>query len=183
MWSPPETPAPLFCKGLEFDMIRPPTAKVNADNAERLHQFAMANLEALRLTEGPTVSVRSFRPIKRIGPDGQLKLEIVAELMQEYESVPLDPEPTALSSPAFRFLGGTTIVLDAEGSVLYGIGKALGTTDSSNPRLQRQRGYYSQLDSVLAAATYEMNTDADHRPISALDTGTFMRFDIVHRGF
>jgi hypothetical protein len=187
-WSPPD--AALSCPGLHFDPFTPPDAQQNAANAKTLHEFADKNREALRLTRLepkpgdteplPKVQVLSFHPVDRIGPDGQLKRQIVVELMQQYEDVPLLPGDE--SSPKFSFRGGTTVVFDEKGDVRYAIYKPVGLLDDKNQRLKRQREYYGQLDLDFASATYLEAPDGSGRPLSVLDQGTQMQFDLIHRG-
>ena len=185
-WSPPNElgSAPLVCDRLRFDLVRSPTDREQEKTAQRLHAFADAHKRELGLTDGVPIQIFSFHPVARIAPDGHLKVEIVAEIMQKYDDVPLDPSDS--SSPTFTFRGGTTVVLNAEGEVLYGVHKPLGANDAANVRLAKQRDYYSQVDDSLAAATYSSTpAGASSRPISTLDDphSTLMRFDLIHRGF
>ena len=185
-WSPPrwdrgrDTRA---CDGLVFRPIGSYTAEELAINRARIADFAQDNATVLRLKPGVAMDVHSIRSINRVGPDGRLHHEIVAEVMQQYDSVPLDPGQHL--SPTLTFRGGTTLIFDAEGSVLHAIGKPLGENDGDNPRLQQQRLYYRGLDARLAAATYLDAPSMAGRPRSTLDArdGSSLRFDLVHRGY
>ncbi len=178
-WKPP-VGEPLVCEGLRFDLFNGPNREEGTCNATTLHDFAEQHREALRLTPGQPVAAHSFHPVQRIGPDGQLHLQIVAELTQMYKDVPLDADDP--DSPTFNFYGGTTVVMDNCGKVLFGVGKPLGLNDTSNQRLAQQREFYAQLDSESAIAAYLQVKD---RPYSFLDepNATRMRFDAIHRGF
>lgn len=173
-WCPPEIMKgvnPPRCVGLKFDPFRLPTAAEQVRNAVILSRFGSANPVALGLTPGPAVQAHSFHPVHRVGPDGRLKLEIVAELMQQME-VPLDPQDKR--SPKFTFRGGTTIVLTQDGDVRYAIQKILGKDDETNTRLRRQREYYEQADASAGLATYLDAPSHDGRP---------MNFNLIHRGY
>src|SRR5438132_1772172 len=93
-WCPPEemkgVPRPV-CKGLEFDVFSFPTPAQQKKNATILSLFGKNNPKALGLTPGVPVQAHSFHPVHRVGPDGRLRVEIVAELMQQTE-VRLDPK-------------------------------------------------------------------------------------------
>jgi N-acetylmuramoyl-L-alanine amidase len=123
-WDQPSGPdgAPLVCPALDFDLLSGTTSRaVMEENARRLHAFAAANHEALQLRQptpgGPTVWVSSFHPVSRVGPDGQLRYQIVAELLQQH--------PADEGAP-WRRRGGTTIMVDARtGIVQHAIYKRL----------------------------------------------------------
>jgi hypothetical protein len=125
----------------------------------------------LGLSPGAKIAVRSFHPIHRVGPDGQLRFEIAVELMQHYDNVPVDPDLPA--GPAFTFRGGTTLILDHEGHVRYSIQKPLGDNDNANQRIQRQRVYYAKRDELSVLALYSSRDSNDRS----------MNFNIVHRGY
>ena len=124
-WCPPEEmkgcPRSPVCKGLDFDVFNLPTPAQQKKNAIILSLFGKNNSVALGLTPGVPVQAHSFHPVHRVGPDGRLRVEIVAELMQQIE-VRLDPKDK--KSAKFTFRGGTTIVLSREGEVRYAIQKS-----------------------------------------------------------
>jgi hypothetical protein len=162
---------PPNCEGLIFNLTEQPTRAQQAENARRLRRFGRANPDALGLVPDIPVQAHSFHPVHRIAPNGRLKVELVAELMQQME-VPFDPRDK--KSPGFTFRGGTTIVLDQEGRVRYAIQKSLGKDDRSNERLERQREYYRQLEAEAGTAAY-----LDGRP----DGRRSMNFNLIHRGY
>jgi hypothetical protein len=173
-WCPPEVfkgmPAPV-CEGLVFNVYKPPTPAQQAENARILSRFGRANTKALGLMPDMAVQAHSFHPVHRITPDGRLRVEIVAELMQQMD-VPYDP--TDKDSELFTFRGGTTIVLTQEGKVRYAIQKSVGKDEPDNDRLQQQREYYEQLESEAGMAVYLDARSRNGRP---------MNFNLVHRGY
>jgi hypothetical protein len=136
------------------------------------------NAKALGLNPNDKVQAFSFHAIHRVAPDGRLKVEIIAELMQQME-VPLDKSDK--TSERFTFRGGTTVVLTNEGKVRYAIQKNLGQDDANNPRLKRQRDYYYTSDAAMAMATYGDKEIADLLPRKGHKRP--MNFSLVHRGY
>jgi hypothetical protein len=81
-WQPPEG-GDLVCDGLSFDVIGRTDPAVLSRNARRLHAFAdqhraILNLKAAGPRGALPIFVHSFHPASRIGPDGQLRYQIVA---------------------------------------------------------------------------------------------------------
>ena len=173
-WCPPEqmkgVPSPV-CKGLDFDVFSLPTPSQQEKNAKILSLFGKNNATALGLTPGVPVQAHSFHPVHRVAPDGRLRVEIVAELMQQTE-VRLDPKDK--KSEKFTFRGGTTVVLSREGQVRYAIQKSLGTDNDQNERLGRQRDYYREMDASSGLTTYLGPSRLNGRPIN---------FNLIHRGY
>lgn len=101
----------------------------------------------------PTFSVHSFRPCRRIGPDGQELTDVVVEVVQRRlayfnEDAQRDADdPTKKpftraeyqeAAPDFHFRGGCTLIIDpTAGVVRYCIRKSIGDL----PRLARERSY------------------------------------------
>jgi hypothetical protein len=131
----------------------------------RLSRYGSANAGALRLSPENKVQAFSFRPVHRVGPDGQLRFEYVAEMMQKRDKVPLDPNDP--KSPVFTFRGGTTLVLDSAGNVRYAIAKPM-----DDDRLNAQRDYYGRLETGFAPAAYRgFSTDVFEMPFAAIHRG------------
>ncbi|HEX4614164.1 MAG TPA: hypothetical protein VH092_38635 [Urbifossiella sp.] len=95
----------------------------------------------------PSFQVHTFRPCRRIGPDGQELVDVVVEVVQRREAY-LDDEtqadlddPTGGTPPAppdFYFRGGCTLIIDPKaGVVRYSIRKSVGDA----ARLARERAY------------------------------------------
>jgi hypothetical protein len=75
--------------------------------------------------------VESVRTLRRVGPDGQLAFGLVAEVIQRRYVA------GGGGYPAFRYRGGSTIIIGALGEVRYVIAKYI----KSETRLLRQREY------------------------------------------
>jgi len=77
--------------------------------------------------------VESIRTTRRVGPDGELLLDLVAEVTQR--RTVLDPE-TKLQT---KFFGGSTVILGPEGEVRYIIVKHVMSTERLNCQFRFQR--------------------------------------------
>lgn len=75
--------------------------------------------------------IHSIRSARRVGPDGQLVFDLVAEITQRREVAPRD------GGPGFDFYGGSTILLDPLGGVRYVMRKSVVQA----ARLERQRAF------------------------------------------
>jgi hypothetical protein len=180
-WCPPDVLKgikPPLCEGLEFDIPKPTTPAQKIKNARILSRFGRMNARALGLNTDDKVQAFSFHAIHRVAPDGRLKVELIAELMQQME-VPLDRSDR--SSTRFTFRGGTTVVLADDGKVRYAIQKNLGKDDAHNTRLKRQREYYYSSEAAMAIATYGANEISDFLPRKGHKRP--MNFALVHRGY
>jgi hypothetical protein len=181
--SPDDAPGKALapCIGLEFDVFkREPKQhrRAQAQNGRILHDFAVRNAKALGLsTAGDTkVQARTFHEVHRVGPNGELIFNMVAELTQ-HRDVPVDPADPSAGTVTFR--GGTTLILDRDGLVRYAIMKPIGDTTGGrkNPRLDQQRGYQAERAAGLDAAAYlSPSALADQLSDAKID------FRLVHRG-
>jgi hypothetical protein len=165
------------CKGLAFDVYKF-TDKGELDeqrirNGVILHNYADANRKLLGLSEEGKVQARTFHHVHRIGPDGKLRFNIVAELTQN-RMVYFDPNHEELDQ--FKFVGGTTLILEQDGRVRYSIQKSIGDAkdDAQNERLQEQRDYQTLRLSSMAMATYSRENLLKTMPNS---------FSMIHRGY
>jgi hypothetical protein len=180
-WCPPELMKgikPPVCEGLEFDIPKPTTPAQKIKNAKTLSRFGRANAKALGLNEDRNVQAFSFHAIHRVAPDGRLKVEVIAELMQQMD-VPSDRADK--DSEKFTFRGGTTVILTEDGEVRYAIQKNLGKDDAHNERLKNQRGYYQTSFAAMAMATYSDREIRNFLPRSGRKRP--MNFGLVHRGY
>ena len=121
------------------------------------------NKEAVRgLSDGGgkyAFEVHSFRPARRIGPDGNMLNQVIISITQK-RRLPIDKNIdlekfVALSDeekdniPQFNFRGGCTLILDLKDLTLrYAISKSIGDKldknfkyAGSNERLKRQREF------------------------------------------
>ena len=146
-------------------------------NAVLFHNFATENAKKLGLSTDRDLKIRvgSFHTMQRITENGELKFNIVAELVQQRQ-VPLDP--TDPDSPTFTFRGGTTLILGQRDEVLYAIIKPIGDrkNDHNNTRLKRQREYLTMRQSSLGFTPY-MDEKLAIEQVPRND------FSMVHRGY
>lgn len=168
-WDPPLEAEGRLIVGpdLDFDLIRTTSPASLRENARRLHAFALENMAALRLKEPgasgyPKVAVWSFHPLSRVGPDGQLRHQIVAELLQQE----IDP------ATGWKQRGGTTVVIDARTRVVeHAIYKRLDT--DRGQRREREREYRERMR-LMAADAYALESDGRNWRVN---------FAAIHRGF
>jgi hypothetical protein len=127
------------------DAIVKPSASGETACAEKLGLSldpASASANISKRDDGtPKVEIHSVRPVRRVGPDGQLLVDLVVEMTQK-RVVPVDP--TQPDGATFKFRGGCTLIIDLEKrQARYAVLKRI----TSEGRLQRQRaflGYPSQ---------------------------------------
>ena len=186
LWRPPEpvsgTELPV-CEGLKFDIIPSKKDAKNQEhdeefwkqynhNKEILIKFAKENSEILGLTKDFEIELH-FNKVYRVGPDGNIKPDVICQLIQQRE-VQLDPKNP--KSPQFKFFGGTTLILSQKGKIRYAIKKPLcqGKNDAENIRLQKQRDYLTKSNEIFGMGAYLDPTE----PIT-----TKINFGLVHRGY
>ncbi len=120
------------------------------------------------LKEGETplrVEIHSVRPVRRVGPDGQLLTDLVIEITQRRKE-PIDPENPDLGTTWFR--GGCTLLIDRKSAtVRYCVSKNI----LSQGRLARQRRFLVNPRDLSLYATY-FGTMGTEEP-----------FALLHRGF
>lgn len=101
---------------------------------EHLEEFGLVANGDPRL-EGDTVtlpSVRSIRSSRRVGPDGQIVFDLVAEVTQLCT--------VTRGAERFEYHGGSTIILDPLGEVRYVILKSVVGAN----RLERRREFLKE---------------------------------------
>jgi hypothetical protein len=79
--------------------------------------------------------IHSIRSTRRVGPQGQIVFDLVAEMTQSRVV-------TASDGSSFRFYGGSTIILDPEGRIRYVIAKGV----RSPAREKQQREFMSSTE-------------------------------------
>lgn len=102
-------------------------------NPQYAHSFGLAFTGDPDL-EGDTVdlpTVQSVRTTRRVGPDGQVVFDLVAEVTQNRI---VEARP---GMPRFQFVGGATAIIDPFGSVRYVIRKSIVQAE----RLARQAAF------------------------------------------
>lgn len=104
---------------------------------EHIEEFGLVGHQDLRL-DGSTVdlpSVESIRSARRIGPDGKVVFDLVAEVIQRCMI------PHKNGRMAFEFFGGATVILGPEGEIRYAISKSV----IGKGRLDRRRDFLESM--------------------------------------
>jgi len=100
---------------------------------EHTEEFGLVDKNDLRL-DGSTVdtpSIESIRSARRVGPDGQVVFDLVAEVIQRRVI------PRKDGKMGFEFFGGATVILGPEGEIRYAISKSV----IGKGRLERRRDF------------------------------------------
>jgi hypothetical protein len=96
----------------------------------------------------PKVEVHSVRPVRRVGPDGQLLVDLVIEMTQKRIEL---IDPARPNGETFKFRGGCTLIVDLErGQARYAVIKRI----TSDGRLKRQREILGTPSEQSLYATY-----------------------------
>jgi hypothetical protein len=149
LWRPPETAVPTIPE-LSFEQLRFRGDPGHPASADALHEQAAAfgrtaanpayaHAFGLAFTGDPDLegdavdlpTVQSVRTTRRVGPDGQVVFDLVAEITQRRT---VAPRP---GIPAFQFYGGATAIFDPFGNVRYVIRKSIVQAE----RLARQAAF------------------------------------------
>jgi hypothetical protein len=102
--------------------------------------------------------IESVRTLRRVGPDGQLAFGLVAEVIQRRYVAGGD------GYPAFRYRGGSTIIIGALGEVRYVIAKYI----KSETRLLRQREYVATAGAEVYALHSCRNQQSGKAPVAQM---------------
>jgi hypothetical protein len=110
--------------------------------------FGLATPGDLRLggDEVGRPCVQSIRSSRRVGPDGQIVFDLVAEVTQRRRVAP------GSGAPAFDFIGGSTVIIGPTGVIRYVISKTVLNAE----RLDRQRRY---ITSAAGHGLWELRGD------------------------
>jgi hypothetical protein len=162
--------------------IPDPSSRIDSTVAAQLLEYAQQNAAQLGLDPSPnrTIAVKGFHPSFRVGPTGQLLIELVAQLTQSDDTYTAE-----LGGLPLR--GGTTVVVAADGRVRYVIAKPLPSTSllpeqkqAAEERLERQRAFIRLCDANDPRLTWSCKTDnyeasrmAARKSFKALDQGVF----------
>jgi hypothetical protein len=134
--------------------------------------LSMAPAKALPRTstpedELPKIEIHSVRPVRRVGPDGQLLVDLVIEMTQKRLEL---IDPNQADGPTFKFRGGSTLIIDLEKRrVRYAVLKRI----ASESRLQRQRAFLGNPSQQSLYATY----------FGDYCSSNGLKFLALHRGF
>lgn len=149
-WVGPETKAPVRCEGLDTRIRHQLTPdafrRIRVENAKRLNAFGKKYADVFGLLPNLPVQPHSFHPIHRIGPDGQLEIEMVAELLQQRTERLNPADPKSL----MQVRGGATLLFNEDGSVRYAIRKSL----KKKGQTEQKRQYLLQLMESSAGVPY-----------------------------
>ena len=119
---------------------------------ERLWGKAHALRAQLGLSTAVPVQAKSLNALHRVRPNGTLQRQIVAELVQKRDDVPIEPgDPGA---GVFTFRGGTTVVINRRGEVRFAIARPIDGP-AGEARLARQRAYLREAAASFPLAPYQ----------------------------
>ncbi len=135
---------------------------------ERLWGKAETFRMELGLAPGP-VQAKSIHHLQRVRPDGALQRQIVAELVQKRDHVPLDDADP--EGGTFTFRGGTTVIINRQGEIRFSISKPLDGP-CGEARRKRQQTFIRGLRDSFALAPY-----------IAFDPARDFAFRGIHRGY
>jgi hypothetical protein len=107
---------------------------------DNLAKFGLADPATFKGDKLEMPVIESVRTSRRVGPDGQLSFDLVAEVVQCRKVERPGKRP-------FEFFGGVTLILGSEGQIRYVIGKSI----ENETRLDRQQDYVGRGDIVVHA--------------------------------
>jgi hypothetical protein len=147
VWRPPERSVPPI-EALHFANLRfQGDPSLPADPSELTRQASVLwdvvnepyNRPVFGL-EGPDSAdppvIESIRTSRRVGPDGELLFDLVAEVTQR--------RIVGVGNQTAKFFGGSTVILGPRGEIRYVIAKRVGDGDRLERQLefQRESGYW-----------------------------------------
>jgi hypothetical protein len=165
-WEPPlRRGRALRCDGLHFDAIQKTDPKTPRENARALHAFGKQYARELELDPKVPIHVESFRPIYRVGQDGQVGFQVVAQLVQELR----ESSSGAGGGGAGSRIGGSTLIIDMpSGLVRYAVYKRI----HSKRRARQQKEFTEYWRERVAG------------PFTAVPPGSpTLDFARLHRGY
>lgn len=155
-----------WCRPEEFDMELPSCAgldfrlsqEVSDSNRDAIRDFVYANVAALKLDrERNQTLVEVFPPAYRADPDANLRVQLVAEVVQKKLRDPKNP----LKS---QFSRGITLIFEPPGIARYVVTKDDQQPD--NPVIGRQLdGFMQYLDESPAASPYGIKVRPSFRSL------------------
>ena len=147
-----------------------------AEQAVSLHEYAEQYRSELHLHPDLTIAVHGFHTMFRVGDDGQLRTELVAQFTQKADD--LDPDLGGLPT-----IGGTTVIFSAEGTPRYIISKPLPSDswdnddvrERANVRVERIREFVADCDLRDSLYAWSQSIDGVSRMERRFD------FALVHQ--
>jgi hypothetical protein len=100
--------------------------------------------------------VESIRSTRRIGPDGQIVFDLVAEVVQRCAM------PGTNRAPSFEIYGGSTVILGPEGEIRYAILKSAVGADRLNRRPEFMASRQGSKYWTVVKNHYVLNGDFFH---------------------
>ena len=144
-----------------------------AENKEAIYQHLWGKAVFFRAQLGLSLSLpvqpKSLNSLYRPRPDGSMLSQIVAELVQTKNNLPVIPGNKAAGT--FTFRGGTTLIINRHGDVRYSISKPIDGL-AGGERLNRQRDYLCYMRDSFSLAPYV-----------AFDPSKDFGFRGIHRGY
>lgn len=155
LWRPPDTPISL--PGLQMygpDASPKERRKIAVSNATKLHALAVANAQVFGIQSKKHIFVDSFHYVNRVGPDGNLLSEMVAQIIETGQTNKDGSIPNTF--------GGITLLFNQDYSVRYSI-----TTSLNKERTESQTAFRRELWEHTSAGLYLpfQNTLIDFRAI------------------
>ncbi len=143
------------------------------ENEQQLYERLWGKAETFRMQLGLSstfpVQAKSINALHRVQPDGSLRRQIVAELVQKQDNVPIIPSDP--SAGTFTFRGGTTLIINRQGEVRFSISKPIDGP-AGDERRQKQCDYLTQMAASFSLAPY-----------IAFDPVHDLSFRGIHRGY
>jgi hypothetical protein len=176
-WEPyhgsPSTDANPDFRKLWWDLMRFEGDPANSENKEAMYERLWGKADTFRAELGLSLALpvqpKSLNALYRVRPDGTLQSQIVAELVQKTDNVPVMPANNEAGS--FRFRGGSTVIINRQGEVRYSISKPIDGP-AGEERMKRQRDYLCYMRNSFSLAPYV-----------AFDPGKDFGFRGIHRGY
>lgn len=131
--------------------------------SKAVHAYATANARELMLDPNKTIQASGVHPVFRVAPSGRLAIELVAQVSQA------DRETERLYG-GIPARGGTTLIVDFDGTVRYAIAKPLPggartqrTQVEAQARLERQAAFVEALDFADPGFSYLTDSEMGER--------------------
>jgi hypothetical protein len=144
---------------------------VSQDSWRAIYTWGQKQAGKLGLEQGPPVSIQGLHPTFRIGSNGRVRLDIVAQFIQERI-------PDANQAGRFgglRLFAGATVIFDQRGRVRYVISKPLPDKGGSNVRsLETIARHVASLDETDAGLVWH---DADSFARRMIERSNFAMLD------
>jgi hypothetical protein len=162
----------------EVEKLGPDYKQSGASVFSALRSYAQTHAIALALDPARDIEVQGAHPVFRVGQDGQLLIEIVAQFVQKDETSKDD-----FGGVPFR--GGTTIVTSADGKLRYTIKKPLMSKELTDAhkgeatrRLTRQREFVAACDMADPNFAFGFGGEGYYKNRISKN----MSFAAIHRG-